>query len=46
MKNLPPTAVDTERFSIPVPRVFIEGRMTVFENFGEITDESLRRLAR
>src|SRR5665811_2220719 len=29
---------DTERFSIPVPRVFIEGRMTVFENFGEIID--------
>jgi len=38
IKNLLQTTVDAERFSIPVPRVFIEGRMTVFENFSEISD--------
>jgi len=38
IKNLPQTTVDAKRFSIPVPRVFIEGRMTVFENFSEISD--------
>jgi len=38
MKSLPQTTVDAKRFSIPAARVFIEGRMTVFENFGEIAD--------
>jgi translation initiation factor 2 subunit 2 len=38
MKSLPQTTVDAKRFSIPVARVFIEGRMTVFENFSEIAD--------
>jgi len=38
IKNLPQTTIAAERFSIPVPRVFVEGRMTVFENFGEISD--------
>jgi translation initiation factor 2 subunit 2 len=38
IKNLPHTTVDAERFTIPVSRVFIEGRMTVFENFSEIAD--------
>ena len=38
IKNLPQTTIAAERFSVPVPRVFVEGRMTVFENFSEISD--------
>jgi len=38
MQKLPPTATDAKRFAIPQLRVFIEGRTTVFDNFGEIAD--------
>ncbi|MHC1635908.1 MAG: translation initiation factor IF-2 subunit beta [Candidatus Methanospirareceae archaeon] len=34
--QLPEIKVHEERFSVPEPRVFIEGKTTILDNFGEI----------
>jgi len=38
MKRMPDTKGPKERFVIPTPRVFYEGKATVLENFGAIAD--------
>ncbi|MCC7565728.1 MAG: translation initiation factor IF-2 subunit beta [Methanomicrobiaceae archaeon] len=40
--NITGTAATTERFTVPTARVFIEGKTTILENFGEIAS-TLRR---
>ncbi len=40
--NLPEHVSDGERFQMPDPDLFIEGKTTVFRNFGDIAD-ALRR---
>ncbi|MDT8356896.1 MAG: translation initiation factor IF-2 subunit beta [Methanomicrobiaceae archaeon] len=41
-RNITEPSGESERFSIPEPRVFIEGKTTVLENFAEIAS-TLRR---
>ncbi len=41
-EDLPDTIEKHERFSVPEPDVFLEGKQTVIKNFGEIAD-ALRR---
>ena len=40
--NLPENITKHERFQIPEPDLFLEGKSTVFKNFGELAD-TLRR---
>lgn len=40
--NLPENIAEHERFQIPEPDLFMEGKSTVFRNFGELAD-TLRR---
>ena len=40
--NITETGASQERFTIPPPRVFIEGKTTILDNFGEIAS-TLRR---
>jgi len=38
LKQIPTIADTTSRFAIPAPSVFIEGKTSIFENFGVIVD--------
>ncbi len=38
IENLPDIETSDERFVIPTPRIFIEGKTTVLENFANIAD--------
>lgn len=38
MKDMPDVTGDDSRFVIPAPKVFQEGKTTVFDNFAEIVD--------